>query len=319
LDSQGVRPPAIPHSFQRRRTTARTSSSTMTILPSIFSTPQLAQGHVYHSASMPPRSRTMRLGEPGAPHHPSLEMSQSLRTRTEWLSSQDAKIQGEIRNIHVLGIIKEKMVVSFQGSGRVRVFVNNEHSLELEDIGTGEWNKKYSDHVMNSKNLRYAEFRLPSLPAQVLVIGETATSEDPFNPAVKPISEARSLCKVCVSGHVTSQQRFQGTLGAPGHPNAFSRSGAPGNISLAAGTRSVPSKNSTLTIPKAQAGAHYQTLSASQKSYQPIDPKKGYGLQNFATIDSTMKLDGPDALSLKLDGGAGNMTLKQTGRALTQM
>lgn len=267
---------------------------------------------------MPPRSRTVKLGEPGAPYHPSLDLSQSLRTRTEWLDSRDAKIQGEIRNIHVLGIIKERLVVSFQGSGRVRVFVNNEHSLELDDIGNGEWNKKYSNYVMNSKNLRYSEFRLPSLPAAVLVIGETTPMEDASNPTVKPITEARSLCKVSVSGHVTNQQRFQSSLGAPGHPVSFSRSGNPGNISLAAGAKCLPGKNSTHTIPKEQAGMHYQTLSASQKQYHPIDRKKGYGIHNLATIDSTMKLDGPDALSMKLEGSAGSLTLKQTVR-LAQM
>lgn len=261
----------------------------------------------------------MRLGEPGAPYHASLDLSQSLRTRTEWLDPRDSKSQGEIRNIHVLGIIKEKLVVSFQGSGRVRVFVNNEHSLELEDIGNGEWNKKFSNYVNNSKNLRYAEYKLPSLPAQVCVIGETTPLDDQINPIVKPITEARSLSKISVSGHVTNQQRFQSSLGAPGHPISFSRSGNPGNISLAAGAKCLPGKNSTLTIPKEQAGMHYQTLSASQKHYHPIDRKKGYGIHNIATIDSTMKFDGADALSMKLQGSAGSLTLNQTVRAVPQM
>lgn len=265
---------------------------------------------------MPPRSRTIKMGEPGAPHHPSLDMSQSLRTRTEWLDPRDAKFQGEIRNIHVLGIIKERLVVSFQGSGRVRVFVNNEHSLELEDVGNGEWNKKYSNYVINSRNLRYSEFILPSLPAQVLVIGETTPGDDQSNAIVKPITEARSLSKISVSGHVTNQQRFHSSLGAPGHPVSFSRAGNPGNISLAAGAKCLPGKNSTLTIPKEQAGMHYQTLSSSQKHYLPIDRKKGYGVHNLATIDSTMKLDGTDALSMKLDGSVGSLTLKQTVRPL---
>jgi len=198
-------------------------------------------------------------------------MSQSCRLRTEWQHKSAAKNSGEIRNIHVLGIIGGRLVVSFQGCGTVRVFVNNEHSLELEDVGTGEYNKKYSNYVINAKGLRYAEFYLPSLPAAVCVIGDTHPVKDQMNPAVKPIAEARSLAKVAVSGHVTSQQRFHANLGAPGHPIGHSWAGIPANISIAAGTGSLPMRNSEFTLPKHMTGSHYQTFSASQKIFHPVD------------------------------------------------
>eukprot|EP00440_Ansanella_granifera_P010886 gb/GFBE01011807.1/.p1 GENE.gb/GFBE01011807.1/~~gb/GFBE01011807.1/.p1 ORF type:complete len:216 (+),score=32.36 gb/GFBE01011807.1/:1-648(+) len=215
-------------------------------------------------------------------------MSTCSRTRTEWLMGGLAKNAGEIRNIFVLGIISGRLVVSFQGSGRVRVFVNNEHSLELEETGRSDntrklsddedgrggcvdWTKKYSKYVVNSRNLRYAEFALPSLPARVLVVGETFPSDDKQIPTTKPVTEARSLAKVAVSGHVTNQQRFHANLGAPGHPVGHSRSGEPGNISIAAGTMSLPKRNSEITLPRSVAGSHYQTLSASQKIFHPVD------------------------------------------------
>mmetsp|Transcript_103137 Transcript_103137/g.183261 ORF Transcript_103137/g.183261 Transcript_103137/m.183261 type:complete len:257 (+) Transcript_103137:87-857(+) len=256
----------------------------MTILPSIFSTPQLAQGHVHHSSSMPPRARTMY---PTGQRHPSLDMSTSCRLRTEWQSKGAAKNSGEIRNIHVLGIIGGRLVVSFQGCGRVRVFVNNEHSLELHEEGKGEYNKKFSNYVINAKGLRYAEFQLPSLPASVLVVGDTNPTLPPTSPGrssshelrntdkmiptVKPIAEARALAKVSVSGHVTSQHRFHANLGAPGHPVGHSWAGIPANISIAEGTGSLPMRNSEITLHKSVTGSHYQTFSASQKSFKPVD------------------------------------------------
>ncbi|CAK8995514.1 unnamed protein product [Durusdinium trenchii] len=168
----------------------------MTILPSITSTATLAQGHVYHTSSMPPRSRT--LSPSGLPRDPSLRESQRSRTRTEWLGSALAKESGEIRNIHVLGIIRENLVIAFQGCGRVRVFVNNEHSLELPETNRLsntspfgiDWTKKYRKYLANAHAMRFAEFEIRALPTQVLVIGETATSDQKTIPAQKPILEA---------------------------------------------------------------------------------------------------------------------------------
>ncbi|CAE7473848.1 ANKRD17 [Symbiodinium natans] len=170
----------------------------MTLLPSIMSTSHLAQGHVYRTTSMPPRSRTSSPKE--LPRHPSLELSTRSRTRTEWLQVNHAKTSGEIRNIQVLGIIHGNLVVSFQGSGRVRVFVNNEHSLELPEtnrLGSTspfgiDWTKKYSKYIINSHGLRFAEFSLKALPAQILVVGETAPSDEKLIPAAKPIIEAEA-------------------------------------------------------------------------------------------------------------------------------
>lgn len=165
------------------------NQAAMTILPSIMSTATLAQGHVYHTTSMPPRSRT--LSPSSLPRDPSLMESTRSRTRTEWLRSHFQKESGEIRNIQVLGIIREHLVIAFQGSGRVRVFVNNEHSLELPETNRMhntspfgiDWTKKYRKYLHNSRAMRFAEFEIRSLPMQVLVIGETETSEAKLIPA----------------------------------------------------------------------------------------------------------------------------------------
>jgi len=249
----------------------------MTILPSIMSTSHLAQGHVYHTSSMPPRSRT--LSPKGLPRHPSLELSTRSRTRTEWLEAHHAKSSGEIRNIHVLGIINGNLVVSFQGSGRVRVFVNNEHSLELPEtnrLGSTspfgvDWTKKYSKYVINSRGLRFAEFVLKALPAQILVVGETASSDEKLIPAAKPIMEARTTCRVLVSGHVMKQRQFLSNLGAPRHPIGVAWNGSPGNMSLAEGTGCLPMRNSTVKLTPMQESMHYQKLNASQKSFFGTD------------------------------------------------
>eukprot|EP00439_Symbiodinium_sp_Y106_P073877 s1003_g14.t1 len=207
----------------------------MTILPSIMSTSHLAQGHVYHTSSMPPRSRT--LSPKGLPRHPSLELSTRSRTRTEWLEAHHAKSSGEIRNIHVLGIINGNLVVSFQGSGRVRVFVNNEHSLELPEtnrLGSTspfgvDWTKKYSKYVINSRGLRFAEFVLKALPAQILVVGETASSDEKLIPAAKPIMEVgakillipRRILIRRLQGLVTFLRSFDRKLAAASSTEAF--------------------------------------------------------------------------------------------------
>eukprot|EP00931_Biecheleriopsis_adriatica_P010361 TRINITY_DN111438_c0_g1_i1.p1 TRINITY_DN111438_c0_g1~~TRINITY_DN111438_c0_g1_i1.p1 ORF type:complete len:269 (+),score=37.95 TRINITY_DN111438_c0_g1_i1:53-859(+) len=268
----------------------------MTILPSIFATAQLHQKAVYHASTMPPRSHA--ISPQGQETHPSLEASTRSRIRTEWLGGSKQKLSGEIRNIFVLGIISGRLVVSFQGSGRVRVFVNNEHSLELEETGRSDamtststlklsrmsgdeeivdkpvgidWTKKYGKYVINSRSLRFAEFVLPSLPASVLVIGDTMPTEGKLDPTVKPVTESRTLAKVSVSGHVTSQQRFHANLGAPGRPVGHSWAGEVANISIAEGTNCLPSRTGEYTIPRAAAGYRYQKFSASQKAFKPVD------------------------------------------------
>lgn len=250
----------------------------MTILPSIMSTATLAQGHVYHTTSMPPRSRT--LSPSSLPRDPSLMESTRSRTRTEWLRSHFQKESGEIRNIQVLGIIREHLVIAFQGSGRVRVFVNNEHSLELPETNRMhntspfgiDWTKKYRKYLHNSRAMRFAEFEIRSLPMQVLVIGETETSEAKLIPATKPIMEARTVAKILVSGYVETQRHFPSNLGAPGHPYGLSWSGALGNVSLAEGTGRLQ-QHIEKKLPPSTAAMSYQKLNASQKSFLGIDKK----------------------------------------------
>jgi len=243
-----------------------------------MSTATLAQGHVYHTAGMPPRSRT--LSPSTLPRDPSLTESTRSRTRTEWLRSDFAKASGEIRNIHVLGIIREHLVIAFQGSGRVRCFVNNEHSLELPETNRMnntspfgiDWTKKYRKYLHNAHAMRFAEFEIRSLPMQVLVIGETETSEEKKIPATKPILEARTMAKILVSGYVEKQRHFPSNLGAPGHPFGLSWSGALGNVSLAEGTGCLPLQ-SEVKLPPATAAKYYQKLNASQKNFLGVDKK----------------------------------------------
>ncbi|CAE8587660.1 unnamed protein product [Polarella glacialis] len=229
----------------------------MTILPSIFSTPTLGQGHVYHTSSMPPRNRSAvhlrgwatpdfsnRTGKP----------NNETRTRTEWLGQGHAKLAGEIRNIHVLGIIGSRLVVSFQGQGRVRVFLNNEHSLELLEDPSGRSSARFGKYVNNCKSLRFAEFLPPSLPTKVLAMGNTAPSSDQLGPTLSPVHEARVLAKVAVSGHVTDQQKFQSCTGAPSLPGHLPR----GHEAPPMNTMSLPSSTTlpgSVILPKDIASA----------------------------------------------------------------
>ncbi|CAK9045623.1 Ankyrin repeat domain-containing protein 17 [Durusdinium trenchii] len=209
----------------------------MTILPSITSTATLAQGALHRDnverqrqgAACPEiRHLENRLG---ARKTERLEADgKTVEFETEWLGSALAKESGEIRNIHVLGIIRENLVIAFQGCGRVRVFVNNEHSLELPETNRLsntspfgiDWTKKYRKYLANAHAMRFAEFEIRALPTQVLVIGETATSDQKTIPAQKPILEARTVAKIVVSGHVEKQRHFPSNLGAPGAPIGFS-------------------------------------------------------------------------------------------------
>merc|ERR1711908_120061 len=50
------------------------------------------------------------------------------RKRMEWRDKVDRKESGEIRNITVLGIIGESLVVAYQGQGTVCTFIDNRSS-----------------------------------------------------------------------------------------------------------------------------------------------------------------------------------------------
>eukprot|EP00927_Polykrikos_kofoidii_P049323 TRINITY_DN43397_c0_g1_i1.p1 TRINITY_DN43397_c0_g1~~TRINITY_DN43397_c0_g1_i1.p1 ORF type:complete len:254 (+),score=23.63 TRINITY_DN43397_c0_g1_i1:117-878(+) len=139
----------------------------------------------------------------------SAEWSKS-RVRTEWIGigHDKDKIQGVIRNLKVLGIIGEKLVVAYQGNGRVRTYLHNGSSVELQPTGDGEDNrKKYCRYVDAHNHIyRYAEYNKPPLPTKVLVIGET--SVDGASVTQKPRQEATTRARVTVCGHVTDCQSF---------------------------------------------------------------------------------------------------------------
>ncbi|CAK8996905.1 Ankyrin repeat domain-containing protein 17 [Durusdinium trenchii] len=197
-----------------------------------------------------------------------------------WLSAGQGVRPASNHQPPSLGIIRENLVIAFQGCGRVRVFVNNEHSLELPETNRLsntspfgiDWTKKYRKYLANAHAMRFAEFEIRALPTQVLVIGETATSDQKTIPAQKPILEARTVAKIVVSGHVEKQRHFPSNLGAPGAPIGFSWSGTLGNVSLAEGSGCLPLQ-SEVKLPAATACMYYQKLNASQKSFLGVDKK----------------------------------------------
>mmetsp|Transcript_32290 Transcript_32290/g.85257 ORF Transcript_32290/g.85257 Transcript_32290/m.85257 type:complete len:257 (-) Transcript_32290:185-955(-) len=217
----------------------------MTVLPSIMSTPTLGPGQVFHSerSHLPHRSHSLGCTQahaygrtPGPrvlgsrtrlPQH-----TAPARLRTNWLPKNLIPIGGEIRNMQVLGIISGRLVVAYQGQGKLRVFLDNQHSLELEEIQGSEeagghggtllpdskalgrskgGGRDYRKYLPAHSEFRCAEFQAPPVPATVLVLGETeasAVSADATGPPRRPTLEARLKAKVTVSGHVTSSQYF---------------------------------------------------------------------------------------------------------------
>lgn len=132
------------------------------------------------------------------------------RTRTEWLgkSHHEDKVKGEIRNIRVLGMIGENLVVAYQGKGRVRTFIDNGSSLELQEIGDGESRRHKLRKYVDSHNhvFRFAEYAKPNLPTKILVMGHS--EPDGQSLLTKPPREAVTKARVAVSGHVTHCQAF---------------------------------------------------------------------------------------------------------------
>eukprot|EP00933_Yihiella_yeosuensis_P030376 TRINITY_DN24023_c0_g1_i1.p1 TRINITY_DN24023_c0_g1~~TRINITY_DN24023_c0_g1_i1.p1 ORF type:complete len:240 (-),score=34.80 TRINITY_DN24023_c0_g1_i1:96-815(-) len=239
----------------------------MTILPSIFSTLHVPQGHVYHTSSMPPRSHSAAPMRHTQPEYMRQIAANDVRTRTTWLKPMAAKNLGEIRNITVLGIISGRLVVAYQGQGGVRVFSHNEHSLELQEEGDGQWQPKYSKYVNNAKCFRYAEFEQPALPIQVLVIGNTEPGDDKLGPTKRPIQEARVLARVAVSGHVTRSQNFAANLGAPLRPAwHHSFTGTSGGGKQGSGVRLslAPQSNGATAYAAAMLAASQKNFLATQ-------------------------------------------------------
>mmetsp|Transcript_144785 Transcript_144785/g.464033 ORF Transcript_144785/g.464033 Transcript_144785/m.464033 type:complete len:212 (-) Transcript_144785:23-658(-) len=208
----------------------------MSPLPSITSVTQLGPGHLHvtHHSHLP------RCGSAPTLHNQRKDRQfhqskTSLRTRTEWLSAKDVIVKGEIRNVKILGIIKGMLVVAYQGCGRVKLHVENEHSLELEEVGDRHCQPRYEKFI-HGKDHRFAEFEAPRLPCSVLAIGCTdiraEASPDNGAPTRRPPHEGRTKAKLSVSGHVVSSQAFASARGAPLRPSS-----SPAGAGLAASQR----------------------------------------------------------------------------------
>eukprot|EP00929_Paragymnodinium_shiwhaense_P112166 TRINITY_DN80424_c0_g1_i1.p1 TRINITY_DN80424_c0_g1~~TRINITY_DN80424_c0_g1_i1.p1 ORF type:complete len:312 (+),score=27.52 TRINITY_DN80424_c0_g1_i1:139-936(+) len=132
------------------------------------------------------------------------------RTRTEWLtkSHRHDKVLGEIRNIRVLGMIGESLVVAYQGKGRIRTFIDNGSSLELQEIGDGENKRDKLTKYVDGHNhvFRFAEYAKPNLPTKILIMGHSEPDGESL--LKKPPREAVTKARVAVSGHVTHCQSF---------------------------------------------------------------------------------------------------------------
>eukprot|EP00928_Gymnodinium_smaydae_P082147 TRINITY_DN65552_c0_g1_i1.p1 TRINITY_DN65552_c0_g1~~TRINITY_DN65552_c0_g1_i1.p1 ORF type:complete len:304 (-),score=36.94 TRINITY_DN65552_c0_g1_i1:119-934(-) len=125
------------------------------------------------------------------------------RLRTEWMEKTDRRHKGEIRNIRVLGIIGECLVVAYQGQGILHTFVDNGSTMELPLVEPPpNSQKKYRKHV-DSHNLSYhfASYPKPNLPANIHVWGHSLP--DGSGLYAKPSREACVKARVAVSGHVT--------------------------------------------------------------------------------------------------------------------
>lgn len=165
------------------------------------------------------------------------------RTRSEWLTGDRRKIKGEVRNIHALGNIGGHMdngqwvghlVIAYQGQGTVRVWVGDQHTLELPlmiDLET-EFSKreeKYRKRVHDiklkdgSSDMRFAEFEIRKLPANLVIVGATepaaASGVDLHAPAAKPVQETHIKAKLSCCGQVTDVHRFLAQRGAPTRPS----------------------------------------------------------------------------------------------------
>ncbi len=99
-------------------------------------------------------------------------------------------MNGPIRNIYVYGVINNRIIVAYRGSGSVLAKAENKGLLkEYLDTNYHIQNQKYGD-----KNCRYAEFQLPPLPSLVLFEGQTIPQSGRVNtnkPAVEYWVRAR--------------------------------------------------------------------------------------------------------------------------------
>jgi len=131
--------------------------------------------------------------------------SSATRTRSQ------EKVNGEIRNITVLGCIANRLVVTYQGAGGVRAFIGTAHSLELKEVGDGNGSEKYHKYG-GGKGFKYAEYEVPNLPTTIVVVGNTdgvpwKNCEDLTKSMRKPAREGNVRAQISTSGHVTKSHK----------------------------------------------------------------------------------------------------------------
>jgi len=152
------------------------------------------------------------------------------RTRTEWLSPNVCREKGEIRNIHILGRIRGRLVVAYQGRGHLNIHLDHEHSPPLEEVGDGLWHREYKAHLQAVELgpdeqvpllYRFAEYELPFKTCKVIVVGVSEAGEDQEGPAARPIQEAKTSATILYSGHLKHQMIFPSQRGEPPRPRCL--------------------------------------------------------------------------------------------------
>lgn len=122
---------------------------------------------------------------------------------------------GRIRDLQVLGVFTERLVVSYQGQGCVEVSLGDRGVplLELEE----EWHpsdcKSQKGRRCNCRAF-YAVFEVPPLPASIVVLGRTQPTWscwDARGPLVKPSHEAHTKARIAASGHVVRHHAWLAT------------------------------------------------------------------------------------------------------------
>lgn len=109
---------------------------------------------------------------------------------------------GPVRNIRVLGVIKGRLAVAYQGNGKVRTCIDVASSSELIEKARTDWgDPKYHQLLQDSHKYRFAEYAVPPLPTTVVSQACTCAEQ-------KPRQESRARAKIGASGQVVSSLSF---------------------------------------------------------------------------------------------------------------
>lgn len=110
--------------------------------------------------------------------------------------------EGVIRDIHILGILSDMLVVAFKGQGTVKVNLQHASSDSLEGE-VAKWVAAYDKFLPDSKQYQFMEFDAPRhLPATIVIVGETDPMHRPC--PFKMHTESRLQARISCCGQVIS-------------------------------------------------------------------------------------------------------------------